>query len=90
MWIYGESWQAMAPILDVVTWGAALTSISIVIGDLLKSRGIVYRELVSNVICLLVLLVLSLALYDKLKLVGIAWAFVASQLVFLILQASIV
>ncbi|HAS3585105.1 TPA: oligosaccharide flippase family protein [Vibrio cholerae] len=90
IFIYGEKWQGMASVLNVLVHGAVCTSISIILGDLLKSRGIVYRELLSNVICFLSMLIILIVVSDKFNLVGVAWAFVISQFIFLVAQSSIV
>ncbi|WP_159737469.1 oligosaccharide flippase family protein [Vibrio atypicus] len=84
--IYGEKWIAMSEILKILVFGVIISSISIVVGDLLKSQKIVYRELFSNILSLISLVLLSLVLYQKYSIFGVAWAYVFSQTFFLILQ----
>lgn len=88
--IYGENWSEMAPLLEVLVFGAGLSSLSIIVGDLLKSRGVVYRELISNFISLLVLITLSTYYVKPYGIVGLGWAFFAAKFIFLILQMYLV
>ncbi|MGF1760319.1 oligosaccharide flippase family protein [Photobacterium sagamiensis] len=80
--VYGEKWLAMVPILKVLVVGAVISSLSIIVGDLLKSQGVVYREIISNSLALFVLVQLSYVLYETYGVTGIAYSFVFSQIVF--------
>lgn len=84
--VYGENWIEMVPILRVLIVGAVISSMSIIAGDLLKSQGIVYREIISNIFALFILVVVSLLLYESFSVVGVAVAFVCGQLAFLLCQ----
>lgn len=84
--IYGENWLEMKSIFQIVSIGATITALSIVIGDLLKSQGIIYRELNSNFISFIFLLASGFLVYPKYGVIGISWAFVLSQTLFLALQ----
>lgn len=87
--IYGENWIGMELIFQVVSIGATITSLSIIVGDLLKSQGIIYRELSSNFISFIFLLVSGFLIYPEYGIIGISWAFVLSQAIFLVLQIRI-
>lgn len=88
--IYGDKWLAMVPILQVLVIGAVISSFSIIIGDLLKSQGIVYREIISNALAFTVLVILSFLLHESHAAVGIAYAFVFSQLMFISCQVGFI
>tara|TARA_R110000796_G_scaffold243522_1_gene366129 strand:- start:12623 stop:14077 length:1455 start_codon:yes stop_codon:yes gene_type:complete len=90
IYIYGIKWIAMVPVLKVLSFGAVISCISITFGDLLKSQGIVYKELFSNIASLIILVITSLLFYKSYGLTGIAWAYVSSQVVFLLLQLKLV
>ncbi len=84
--IYGDNWLDMVPVLEVLIGGAVISSMSIIAGDLLKPQGIVYREIISNMLALLVLVSVSLILYESYSVVGVAIAFVCGQATFLLCQ----
>jgi len=86
--VYGDNWLAMVPLVKVLVIGAVISSLSIIIGDLLKSQGIVYKELLSNITSLLTLVVLSSTLYPVYGVTGIAISYVLSQLIFIIIQLN--
>jgi len=87
--IYGSQWLPMVPIFKVLAVGAVISSLSIIIGNLLKSQGIVYRETISNILALSTLILASYLLVDNYGMLGISIAFVLSKFIFLCSQLQI-
>ncbi|MDA0127936.1 oligosaccharide flippase family protein, partial [Vibrio sp. MarTm2] len=87
--VYGSNWIQMVPLLQVLSIAATVSALSIVVGDLLKSQGVVYREIMSNAFSLLSLITCSLLLYNDYEVEGIAVSYVIAQMIFLISQVYV-
>lgn len=88
--VYGKNWAEMVPLFEVLVFGAVISSISIVLGDYLKSQGIIYRELISNALALIVLATSAYLLYPNIGITGVAVAYLLGQLTHFIVQIYIV
>lgn len=84
--IYGDRWVSMVPVFQVLVGGAVMSSISVIIGDLIKSQGIIYKEIISNIIALSFLIGFSSALYPELGVLGVAISYGVSKLALLLSQ----
>jgi len=87
--IYGEKWLAMVPLFQMLILGAIVSAMSVIVGDLIKSQGVIYKEIASNITALIVLISFSIWLYPIYGVLGVAISYVLGQTTLLLCQVYI-
>ncbi|WP_419836077.1 oligosaccharide flippase family protein [Endozoicomonas atrinae] len=87
--IYGEKWLAMVPLFQMLIFGAIVSAMSVIVGDLIKSQGVIYKEIASNITALIILISFSVWLYPIYGVLGVAVSYALGQVTLLLCQIYI-
>jgi O-antigen/teichoic acid export membrane protein len=66
--IYGDKWITMVDILPQIAVIACLSLLSIPMGDFLKSNGVIYKELFTNIVMSSLIVIYSIVNFDTITL----------------------
>lgn len=71
--LFGEKWMAAADVLGILCFAGVIKSFAPYFGDILKAKGIVYKELLLKVFISFIFLVLGLIIASRSGIEGIAY-----------------